>query len=167
MFRLSALLFSLLLLIACNPFTDNGGDNQFSVKKRNLYFMGHDLGNWSEKQLPYCKQCSFNIHTKKMLPRAMLFKQVNNARGDLVFLSTTNIRYNFALQTGGRSYSIAVMLKEDKVQLTAEGQEALILLVNKKQEIRLGLINYFIKVQKINHENEAVDIIIWPENRPI
>ena len=129
--------------------------------------MGNKLVHWSDKTLPECQACSFNLYSKKMLPSSMLFKQVNNERGDLVFLSATNIRYSFALQTGGRSYSISIKIAGQEVRLTVARQQEIQLSVNQKQKIRVGLTNYFIKVQKVNREKQSVDIIIWPEKRPL
>ncbi len=123
--------------------------------------MRHELTHWSNKTLPQCKQCSFNIYSKKISPSSMLFKQINNERGDLVFLVASNIRYSFALQTGGRSYSIETIIEGNKVKLNIGTQKALYLTVNEKQKITLGLTTYFIKLQRVNSDNESIDLIIW------
>ena len=164
MFTRTIFVLLISMLMACEPSPDGEAGNQFSQKKKQLFFMDHKLVHWSDKVLPYCQRCSFNLYSKKMLPGSMLFKQVNDERGDLVFLSATNIRYSFALQTGGRSYSIAVKIEGEKIQLTVENQQSLLSSVNQKQQIRLGLTNYFIKIQKLNHKKGSVDLIIWPEN---
>jgi hypothetical protein len=158
----TSLLF-LLLLMACMPTSKSEVENQFSQKNKQLLFLDHKLVYWSDKTLPQCKQCSFNIYTKKMLPDSMLFKQINNERGDLVFVVANNIRYSFALQTGGRSYSILVKIEGGKVRLNVGAQQAFYLTVNEKVKITLGLTNYFIKLQEINREKKSVDIIIWPK----
>lgn len=151
------------LLVACNPSSHGEGDNQFYQKNKQLFFMDHKLIHWADKALPECQSCTFNLHSKKMLPGSMFFKQINNERGGLVFLSATNIRYSFALQTGGRSYSIAVKLGGKATTVTVEGQQPFVAFVNQKQKVRLGLINYFIKIQKLNREKESIDLIIWRE----
>ncbi|MCP5076719.1 MAG: hypothetical protein GY951_01475, partial [Psychromonas sp.] len=138
------------LLVACKPSADSGKQDQFYQKNKQLFFMDHKLVHWLDKRIPECQTCSFNIYSKKMLPGAMLFKQINDERGDLVFLSATNIRYSFALQTGGRSYSIAVDIEGEKVQFAVEGLQPFIASVNDNQRIRLGFTNYFVKVKKIN-----------------
>jgi len=160
-------IFLMLLLAACGPSSNGDKNNQFNKKNKQLFFEDHKLAYWSDKALPECHSCSFNIYSKKMLPGAMLFKQINNERGDLVFLSATNIRYSFALQTGGRSYSIATKIEDKKIKLTIGDLQPLIVSVNQKQQIRLGLTNYFIKVQKLNHEKKSVNVIIWPEKLPM
>lgn len=149
--------FSLLLLTACNPFIQNETENQFFIKKEKLFFMNHELLTWHNKTLPYCKQCSFNIHTKKMSSGSMLFRQINNKRGDLVFLFATNILQPFALQTGRGSYSIVTKVEQQKVVLSLNSQPPLMLVINQPQ--RLALEGYFVSLASIR--NTALELVFW------
>ncbi|WP_022942206.1 hypothetical protein [Psychromonas hadalis] len=164
MLRVSVVLLFLCSLVACNPFANNETGNQFVLKKNKLFFMGHDLVDWQGKTLPECELCSFNIHTKKMLPGAMLFRQINNERGDLVFLIASNIRYSFALQTGGQSYSIRVKIEDGKLALTTSSTNSLLLAVNQQKKLTLGGLSYFVLLHKVNLEKESVDVVIWRDN---
>jgi hypothetical protein len=164
MLQTVTILISLFLLMACMPASKSEIENQFSQKNKQLLFLDHKLVYWSDNALPQCKHCSLNIYTKKMIPDSMLFKQVNNERGDLVFIAASNVRYSFAFQTGGRSYSVSVKIEGEQVRLNVGAQQAFYLTANEKEKITLGLTNYLIKLQKINRKKKSVDMIIWSKN---
>lgn len=164
MLRISLVALFLVVLSACNPFSAKQGENQFTKKNKQLSFMGHKLGYWSNKDVPQCTLCSYTIYSKKMIPGAMLFKQINNERGDLVFLAADNIRYSFGLQTGGRTYSIAIKIEGDKTKVTVGQQQPFYLTINQKQKVMLGVNSYFVKLQKIDHEGAAVNLSVWSKS---
>lgn len=99
-----------------------------------------------------------------MLPGKMLFKQINNERGDLVFLSANNIRYSFGVQTGGQSYSFAIKIEGDKAKFNIEQQQPFYLSLNQKQKVILGVNSYFVKLQEIDHEGKAIDLSVWSQS---
>lgn len=164
MLRVSWVFFGLLLLTACNPFAHKEGSNQFTLKKDKLSFMRHELAVWHAKKLPYCTQCSFNIYSKKMFPTPMLFKQINNERGDLVFLAASNIRYSFALQTGGQTYPMMIEKVEGKYILKAPSSSTFTLTLNQVQKLNLGSVSYSFSLQKIHAKQSSVDLVFWLSN---
>lgn len=151
----------LILISACKPFSNDEMENQFTQKNKQLLFMGHKLGDWFDTDLPQCKHCSFHIYTKKMPSDTMLFKAIKNERGDLVFLSASNIRHHFALQTGGISYSIGVSLNDKTVLLSADFSKNLNLQLNQAQAVQVGAKGYVVSLQKINVDKNSVDLIFW------
>ncbi|PKF61253.1 hypothetical protein CW745_11515 [Psychromonas sp. psych-6C06] len=158
--------FLVVLLSACNPFSGDGkanSNNQFMMKKNKLYFDGHELTEWKNKAIPHCEQCSFNLYTKKMLPGAMLFRQVNNPRGDLLFLSASNIRYGFALQAGGDSHSVRINKKEGEMMMVVDSTITHALIKDMPVTIRLGQDSFNVVLKKIDSKKEAIDLVIWRE----
>ena len=162
--RYIGLLLATLALTACNPFSKNSAGSQFVSQKKQLVFMGHRLGNWSDKAIPQCTLCALNVYTIKLNRDVMLFKQINDERGDLVFLAATNVSHRFALQTGVYSYPVAMQIKEGGVEVTIGEQEPFLLILNQKQKMLLGEINYFIELQLIDIKHGAVDLNIWSES---
>lgn len=151
----------LLLLSACDPFTDDSG-NQFSVQKQTLLFENKKLTRWVDKQIPYCERCSFNFYSKKMSSRSMLFRQINNPSGDLVLLVASNIRYGFALQTGAEAYTIVIKTEGERTILSyAQQASALTLVAQQKQIIMLGEKRYFVVLQGSDSEQGTVELAFW------
>ena len=161
MFRLITIILFISSITACKPFSSVESENQFTLKNKQLVFMGHKLGYWSEKEIPQCKLCSFNIYTKKIPKGAMLFKEVNNERGDLVFLSAANLRHHFALQTGGHSYSIGIKINNQMLLLSSAFFEDITLKINEVKLLEMDNENYFVSLQKVNAEKGSVDLIFW------
>jgi hypothetical protein len=161
MLKISSLVILLLLISACKPFSSGKMENQFTQKNKQLLFMDHKLGGWFYTDLPQCKHCSFHIYTKKMPSDAMLFKAIKNERGDLVFLSASNIRHHFALQTGGISYPIGVSLNGKTVLFSADFSKNLNLQINQAQAVQIGEKDYFVSLQKINVDKNSADLIFW------
>lgn len=153
----------LVTLTACDPFSQKTENNQFSMEKKQLIFMGHRLGHWPNKTIPQCMLCSLSIYTIKMAPDLMLFKQINDERGDLFFLVAKNVSHSFAMKTGVYSYSIVLKIEVGSVTLNVDKQPAFSLVVNQKQKVILGGNSYFIELQDIDNKYGAVDINIWSE----
>jgi len=161
MLRISTTLLFLALLSACDPSVNQASGNQFRLEKKKLFFLSHELPFWQEEKAPYCEFCSFNLYSKKMLPTSMLFRQVNNESGDLVFLAATNIRHGFALQTGIRSYAIQISQQGEAFTLTYDMQKLMTLHPNQKDSVLLGDERYFVVLRKNDTSEGAVDIIFW------
>lgn len=152
-----------LLLSACDPSANQESANKFILKKGKLYFSHHELTLWQNKTIPYCELCSFNLYSKKMLPGAMLFREVNNQRGDLLFLVASNLRYGFSIQTGGGTHSVQIKEQEGSFSIDFDGGELIRLTLNQKQKISLGGLNYIMLLQKIDVETGALDLIFWQQ----
>jgi len=153
--------FLLLLVSACNPFSSNESGNQFRLEKETLFFQERILTRWQDEQIPYCEQCVFTIYNKKMLPGAMLFRQVNNLRGELVFFTATNIRQGFALPTSLATYAITVKKQGDRFILSTDQQHAVIISAQKKSTLVLDDESYFVWLQENEDDATALDITFW------
>jgi len=150
-----------LLLSACNPFATNESGNQFRLEKQNLFFEEYMLDHWQEEDIPYCKLCVFSIYNKKMLPGAMLFRQINNSRGELVFFTATNIRHGFALPTGSATYAINAKREGEKFILSTDQQHSVTMLAGQKTIFALDDESYFVWLQENEDDAIALDITFW------
>ncbi len=161
MLRMINTLLCLLLLSACSPSTDDKSNNQFSLKKQKIFFLKRELSSWGDQNVIQCTKCTLNIYNKKSLAGAMLFYQVNNPSGDLVYLLVTNISYGFALQTGGSVYFVYIQKNKEKFTLKVGSEISLLLTLNEPQTLVLGDRRYSFSLQDINEEKQSVDLIFW------
>jgi len=162
----SAVLFFLLFLIsACKPFLGSDMDNQFTLKQQILLFQGQELSHWQGEQIPHCKHCLLSIYTKKMLPGAMLFKQINNSRGELIFFSASNTRHSFALPTGSATYAITAKREAGRFILSTDQQHSVTMLAGQKTIFALDDESYFVWIQENEDDATALDITFWLINQ--
>ncbi|MFT6987265.1 MAG: hypothetical protein ACJAT7_003119 [Psychromonas sp.] len=171
-----ALIFSLLLLTACSPSNSNENKNQFTFSQGGLYFSQRLITNWAEEiALPVCHECTKQTDKKYTADGPMLFRQINNGNGDLVFLYVTGAQHNFALKTGSAQYSVHLKMADKKLSLSVN-QQQIQLKLNDIIELKLGTQNYSILLEKlkfINDETQSLaskparyqaNILIWLNN---
>jgi len=96
-----------------------------------------------------------------MLPGTMLFRQVNNPRGELVFFGATNIRQGFALPTSLATYAITVKKQGGKFILSTDQQHAVIISSQQKSTLVLDDESYFVWLQENEDDATALDISFW------
>ncbi len=161
MLRMINTLLCLLLLSACSPSTDDKSKNQFSLKKQKIFFLKRELSSWGDQNVIQCTKCTLSIYNKKSLAGTMLFYQVTKQSGDLVYLLATNIRYGFALQTGGSVYFVYIQKNEEKFMLKVGSEISLLLTLNKTQTLTLGDRHYSFSLQDINEEKQSVELVFW------
>ena len=162
MLRFIGRLLCLLLLSACNPFSQGSVGNQFSLVKQTLFFEDNEVTDWAASNIPQCKLCTLTIESKKMVNGSMRFRHVNNARGDLVVLSATNVVYGFALQTGGDVHAISIKKQQEAFKLTyGKHHDKLIMKPNEKKIIKLIEDRYFVWLRKNESNPNAVNLVFW------
>ncbi len=161
------LLLITLGLIGCNPFSKTLDDNQFVVKRERLVFMGHKLGHWGSKAIPQCTLCSLSIYTIKLASDVMLFKQINDERGDLFFLAAREVHSSFAMKTGVYSYLVTLKIEEGNANISIDKQPPFTLVIGQKQKVSLAGNNYFVELQLIDNKYDSIDLNIWSESAVI
>jgi len=171
-----AAIFSLSLLIACTPPNANKSDNQFTFHQGGLYFSQRFISNWKEEfALPVCHQCSKQTDKKHSADGPMLFRQINNGNGDLVFFYVTDAQHNFALNTGSAQYSVHLKIEDSHLSLSVNQQEIQFKL-NEIIELQLGTQHYLVSLEKLDFiktktkilgpspANYQANILIWLNN---
>lgn len=105
----------------------------------------------------------------------MLFRQINNANGDLVFFYVTGAQHNFALNTGSAQYSVQLKIEDSNLSLAVK-QQQLKLKLNQVTELKLGTYNYWVLLEKLDFlqpkiqllgpspANYQANILIWLNN---
>jgi len=168
------LILSILLLSSRPAYAQKTTDNQFSLQNGALYFSEHLISKWEkDSALPICNDCSKNTYSKTTSTGPMLFRQINDANGELVLLQAA-IRppHSFALNTGRAQYSVTLLV-DDKNNVLHIDQQTIHLQKNKKVELTLAAQQYFILLQtlKVKTDKKALasalptihkaEIIIW------
>lgn len=143
-----ALLLNLILLNISQVYARGKNDNQFSLQEGALYFSNHLVSDWIENTpLPICRECSKSIYSKSAATGPMLFRQINDANGELVLLQA-EIRpmHSFALNTGRDQYS-AILLVDNENSALHINHKKIRLQKNKTVEFKLATQRYFILLQ--------------------
>lgn len=163
------------MLLSTRPAYAQGKmSNQFYLQEGALYFSKHQVSNWlANNPLPICRECSKNIYSKSTAAGPMLFRQINDANGELVLLQATiRAAHSFALNTGSAQYSVTLLV-DDKNNVLHINHQAIHLQKNEKVQITLATQRYFILLQSLevkkNKKSQTnslqpsykADIIIW------
>jgi len=174
------LLLSIMLLNSNQAYAQETTDNQFSLKNGALYFSKHIISDWGENStLPICIECSKNIYSKSSASGPMLFRQINDANGELVLLQAEiQPSHSFALNTGRAQYSVTLLVDNENNVLHIN-HKTIRLQKNKTIELTLATQRYFILLQslevKTGKKDQAnslatkykADILIWLNQRAL
>lgn len=171
-----ALIFNLLLLTACTPANKKESENQFTFQQSGLYFSQRFITSWrDELPLPVCNECSKQTDKKHTENGPVLFRQINNGNGELIFFYVTGAQHNFALNTGSGQYSVHLKIEDSKLALSIN-QQQIKLQVNDLIDLKLGTQNYLVALEKLNFikaktdslgpspANYQANILIWLNN---
>ncbi|WP_019615675.1 hypothetical protein [Psychromonas ossibalaenae] len=143
------LFFSLILLFACGPAKKFQSNNQFTFNNGGLYFSQRLISDWGKDvAVPVCKECSKHVYTAYTPTGPMLFRQVNNGRGDLIFFYAANAQHSFALNTGSGQYMAHLQLKNKKLYFSVN-EESIELKLNEQNTFQFGSQSYFVSLKKI------------------
>ncbi|WP_028866294.1 hypothetical protein [Psychromonas aquimarina] len=167
------LLFSLILLCACGPAKEFQPKNQFTFENGGLYFSQRLISDWvKDVAVPVCKECTKHVYTAYTPTGPILFRQINNGRGDLIFFYAANALHSFALNTGSGQYMAHLQLKDKKLYFSVN-QQRIELKLNEQNAFQFGAQSYFISLTKIKfidnirqdsqpkQREYRADILIW------
>jgi hypothetical protein len=143
------------------------------VYEGGLYFSQQFISHWGkERTLPICYHCNKYTEKKHTPMGSMLFRQVNDGNGELVFFSASDAQYGFALKTGRGQFSVRLQNEGEHLQLLINHQK-IHLTVNEITELTLADQNYYILLEQFKLSEYKVEgsdtpnshykatIIIW------
>lgn len=162
--------------MGCTPSNDKESENKFTFQQNGLYFSQRFISSWREENpLPVCSECSRQTDKKHTENGPMIFRQINNANGDLVFFYVTGAQYNFALNTGSDQYSVHLNIEDSKLSLAVNLQQ-IKLKLDETIELKLGTQKYWVLLEKLDFikakteslgpspANYEANILIWLNN---
>ncbi|PKG39755.1 hypothetical protein [Psychromonas sp. Urea-02u-13] len=173
MFKTIAVMFSLLLLSACQSVNSETDNNQFQIHDEQLLFDNEMLVMWTSTTIPSCQQCNLTTHSKKTAAGPILFTTINNEHGELILESIKKARHSFAFKVGKEQHSIRLKIADRKLSVSLNQAEYLILNKHEKRSLNIADSNYFIKLDRLylpdketkgktsEQATYEADIVIW------